>query len=216
MRKKHASWEEILALLESADSADSTVRSHLTQCERCAHLVAEARTMLGLLAGARLPVPPSPLVERTLALLHEAAGQAEAPGAREAASGPHEVLARLKSASREIWATLVADSLRPAADLRGSSVTSPRLVRYETADYIVTLSLAPAPPGDARDVMGQLVPRRGVSLPAGACAAAPRGEQKIEADIGPTGEFRLEQVPAASPQVDILVGQDWIHLRLPG
>lgn len=216
MRDRHASWEEILAILESTDLADARVRSHMTQCKRCAHLAGEARTILGLLADARLPVPPSVLVEQTLARLQESPEQVADAEVWQATLGSRELIARLKSTFREVWAMLVADSLRPAADLRGSSVAPPRLVRYETPDYIVTLSLAPSSAGHARDVLGQLVPRRGAYVPAGACAAAARGQQMIEAHIGATGEFRLADVPAASDEVGILVGDDWIRLRLPG
>ncbi len=215
MRDRHASWEEILAFLESTDSADSTVRPHLTSCKRCAQLAEEARAILGLLAEARLPVPPSALVERTLARLRASLEEATTVAAQPAALGSRELLKRLRSTFREVWGTLVADSLLPAPALRGSSVAPPRLVRYETPEYIVTLSLAPGSARQTRDVQGQLVPRRGEAVPSGACAAAAHGEQMIEAHIGATGEFRLSNVPASSDEVGILVGDDWIRLRLP-
>jgi hypothetical protein len=215
MRNRHVSWEEILDVLESTGSADPTVRSHLTICPRCARLAEEARMVLGLLADARIPLPPSSLVERTLARLQALSGQAVIPGAPQPESELRELLGGLKSTFREAWATLVADSLQPSPALRGTSVAPARVLRYETPDFVVTLSLAPGAARHSRDLLGQLVPRRGLPIPPGTCASVARGDKLIEARIGATGEFSLSGVPASSDEIGILAGDDWIRLRLP-
>ncbi len=216
MRDRHVSWEEILEALESTGLANSTVGSHVATCSRCARLVEEARAILGFLVDARLPVPPPALVERTLVRLRALSGPAVAADTPRPALGPLSLVERLKSAVQETWATLTADSRQPCRALRGDWMAAPRMLRYETPDYAVTLSIAPGTKRELRDVLGQLVPRRAPSVPADACATAVRGEEMLEASISATGEFRLTGVPASCEEVGILLGKDWIRMRLPG
>ncbi len=216
MCDRHVSWEEILEALESTGLANTTVGSHGITCPRCARLAEEARAILGLLVDARLPVPPTALVERTLVRLRALSGPAAVEEMPRPALGPQAVVERLKSAVRESWAALTADSRQPSPALRGDWVASPRTLRYETPDYAVTLSIRPGGELDVRNVLGQLVPRRGPSLPPDACAKAARGDQMLEAPISATGEFQLAGVPASCEEIALLLGGDWIRMRLPG
>ena len=216
MGDRHVSWEEILEALESTGLADSTVGSHVATCSRCARLAEEARAILGLLVDARLPVPPPALVERTLVRLRALSGRAAVTETPRPELGPPGLVERLKSALRVSWATLAGDSLQPCPALRGDSVASPRTLRYETPDYAVTLSIGPGTERDLRDVLGQLVPRRAPSLPPDACATAARGNEMLEVSISATGEFRLTGVPVSCEEIGILLGEDWIRMRLPG
>ncbi len=215
MRERHVHWDEILRALEEPEALHASARAHLDDCPQCRELEEDARELLGLLSDARLPVPPSALVARTMARIADHLADPAGKRKSQPAGALSGLVERLRATMREIWATQVADSRVPDPALRGATLSSPRMLRYETPGYLVTLSLMPGKSETVRDVMGQLVPRQDSMLPSGTHVAVASGEGLIEAPLTETGEFRLRSVGSDIDEIGIIAGDDWIRLRIP-
>lgn len=219
MSDQHRRLEEILDWIESAAAVNPALESHLRVCPQCAHLADEARSLLARFADARLPDPPEDLVRRTLtAARARMAAAISAPADGEADS------VRLGFAERfrhhggkpfEVWATLIADSLRPSPALRGTDKSAPRMVRYETDQFSVAVSFISNAAGESWDITGQVAPKGGGTLPPDAWAAVMGTRQLIETPLSEFGEFALKGVVPVSDELGILVGDSLIRLHIP-
>lgn len=216
MSENHASWEKILDAIESPETCDPAIRSHLQRCRRCARFADKARRILGLLADARLHQPPRALLEGTIARVQaELLEQAGAMEPERSGQRPQDTAPRPTGKIAEIWAALVADSLQPSPSLRGVAWASPRMLLYETDAFSVTVSVTSDQTGEYWNLLGQVAPKEGSSLPPGGRAVAGTGAEAVEAPLTQFGEFSLHRLTPAVEEVSILIGESCIRLRLP-
>ncbi|MCK4414606.1 MAG: hypothetical protein KAY32_13815 [Candidatus Eisenbacteria sp.] len=215
MSQRHPTWEAIVDYLESPDRAEASVGDHLSQCPRCRRVAAEIRNLLADLAGSRLPRPPREVLQRTVdAVLSELAEERAASGRHPVpaeAAGTRGSLAALK----EVWATLVADSLAPNLAVRGVVAAAPRMLLYKAEGFSITLSLIPCEEAASVDVMGQVTPQQSEVLPSGGRALLRQGDREEETALSPHGEFSFAGQAAGMPEVSIVLADSVIRLHLP-
>jgi hypothetical protein len=216
MREKHASWQEILESIESPAKVDPSIRANLRSCRQCARLVEDARQMLRLFTDARLPEPPRALAEKTLAQLRtRLRGEALPAEWEQLKQELREALRRSAAKLTEIRATLVADSLRPSLAVRGPRQAGPRTLLFETDAFSVAVSLASGERGKEYEVMGQVAPKRGASLPPGGWVVVESGQATHECPITDLGQFTLQGVQPDIEEMTVVLGDSRIRLRIP-
>ena len=216
MRERHASWQEIVQSIESPENVNPTVQAHLRSCQKCTRLVEDARQMLRLFTDARLPDPPQALVKETLALLRTRLRGTARPAELECLKQElHETLRRSAAQLTEIWASLVADSLRPSPAVRGSRQAGPRTLLYETDAFSVAVSLTSDEKGEEYEVIGQIAPKKGASLPSGGWVVVEGDEAICEGSITDLGQFSLQGVQPDVEEMSVLLGDARIRCRIP-
>lgn len=209
MRSKHPSWQEILDAIERPDGGES-VLAHIDECPRCAAESEEARVLLETFDAAEVRDPSSALMERTLeALRRELRSRREAEAASTGPTGS------LGAKIREVWATLVADSLKPSLAVRGATHAVPRSLVYETDDFAISLSLGSRSTAKTMSVLGQLIPKRADSLPPGGRIELKAGGSLLQTQISEYGEFRFRDVPQAELEIGVCLGDYRILLTPP-
>jgi hypothetical protein len=211
---RHVDWQQIVDALESHQDLDPALQAHVRECPACAQCVAEARELLSLLSEARLPDAPRETIARALVRMNAALG-GEAHAQSDAAG---RLVARLRDifgALREVWGTLTADSLRPDPTLRGTVSAAPRMLRYETDDFAVTLGLSEDTDTLARILRGQVSPRRAGVLPSNGWVAASLASGSVEGPLDANGEFLLRGLRSEASDLSIAFGETVIRLEIP-
>lgn len=181
---EHLSFARLVEISEAAAGTDSGEARHLETCTRCADEFARARALLGSLYIVGAPAPSPELMARTWTRMvkeHEAIG---------ASTTPQGIL----DAIRDVFARLVADSLRPALAVRGSgsSTAVPRLLVYETVEYTVSVSMAASggKTPNRFDLTGTVMPKDAPLLPSGGRVSVVDSEVTAS-PLAEFGEFRL-------------------------
>jgi hypothetical protein len=113
---------------------------------------------------------------------------------------------------QEIWATLVADSLKPSLSVRGTTYAAPRALVYEAADFAISISITPDPGVETVRIMGQLIPKLADSVPEGGHVELHSGSTHLEEAISNLGEFRFRDVPKDKIEIVVAVGD--LRIRL--
>ncbi len=217
MGSTHPDWKEILACVEADDARapDEAVREHVETCQACSRLAGEVRRLVATFADARLPEVPPLLLEKTMAALTRELAS-ESPVCRRAAPtrrGAIETLLRRAGETlTEVWAEMMADSLRPNHALRGATVASPRMLLYETPSHAISLSLAECAAGSALEVTGQVTPKMSAELPTGGVAMLKSGDTVLEAGLSEFGEFVFPNVPQGEIRLEIALGESLIRI----
>jgi hypothetical protein len=206
---RHWSWQEILDWVEK--TVDPTRDAHLETCSECGKRVEMARRLLARVGHARLSAPPEHLLDSAWERVRDEWEARGAPG--ESRESPAE---RVRRGVRELWASLTADSLQPSLGVRGGSTTaSPRMVRYETEDFAISISLSSDAASGAIAVRGQVVPLREGGLPPdGRFLVSEEGEEH-EAAIDGFGEFQVSGLASGAKRAAIRIGDILIRFDLP-
>jgi hypothetical protein len=181
MTGKHFEWEQILDRVEGRLPMDAEFQSHLDGCPACAAARSDAERLRDAMLVAGAPEPGTLLIARTWAAILE---DSVSRRVREAASG-------IRSAARELWATLTADSLVPSAVVRSGDHATPRLLVYETPDYAVSLSFIPTEEKGRTDILGQVVPKNAMELPEGGEVHIANRPELEAYRMSEFGEFRI-------------------------
>jgi hypothetical protein len=199
MKSRHPGWLEIVEAVEHG-APGGALGDHVKTCPLCGQWAAEVRGMLETFRDAADSRPPEALMERTWIRLREALEATKPTGAQRLAAGLGRLAERAGSRIRDVWAALVADSLRPSLAVRGSTVATPRALVYETDDFAVSLSFTHDPKRKRLHVMGQVIPKGSVqgSLEGGRVEIG-AGEDRIEAPLSAHGEFRFRDISSAAP-----------------
>jgi hypothetical protein len=113
---------------------------------------------------------------------------------------------------REITGILVQDSLAPSAAVRSAGVAAPKLLVFETPDFLISLSFSGRPEAQRLEIIGQIAPRTADHLPPGGRIEVWSDSETNFGEINDRGEFALEEVPRGDLHIDILMGGDSIQL----
>lgn len=214
MNANHVDWRQVVDALESHQDLDPALQAHVRECPACAQRVTEARELLGLLSEGRLPEAPPETRARAVARVRAAlAGEVQTQS--DAAELLATQLRGIFGALREVWGTLAADSLRPDPALRGTGTASPRMLRYETDDFAVTLGLSDDSDTLTRSLRGQVSPRRAGALPSNGWVAANLASGSVEGPLTSTGEFLLRGLRSEASDLSIAFGETVIRLEIP-
>lgn len=183
-RDEHFDWEQILDRVDGRVPYDPAFWTHIQQCTPCAsaHNEADGLREAMFLAAAR--EPGRLLIARAWASILE-----------DRVTGRARQLAtEIREAAAEVWAVLIADSLAPSAAVRGGNHASPRLLVYETPEYSVSLSFLPAAEKGHADILGQVVPKSALELPAGGEVQVTNRPDLQGYQVSEFGEFRISGV----------------------
>ncbi len=226
MKTDHLTWTTILASIETPERLTGRERAHLDGCDACTQTRDQARDLLRGLAEARAvlhePALEPALIEQTLARLREAwsqAGEAGVPaGAHDETGAPGDTVGwgeRLRRGLEVVVANLVADSWQPQMGIRGADTASPRLLRFESDSYSITLSILGGGSASRFSIMGQVVPPGGARVGVGARAVATLGEKTASAQLSPHGEFILKELTSDLTEITIEIDDKQIRLPIP-
>lgn len=214
MNARHVDWRQIVDALENKQSLGPEQAAHMRECSACAQRVTEAQALLSLLSEARLPDAPPEMRARALASLHAALS-----GEAQARAGAPERLAtqlgRVFGSLCEVWGVLTADSLRPDPALRGTVTAAPRMLRYETDDFAVTLGLSDEADASTRCLRGQVSPLRCGGVPSPGWVAASLATGSAEGPLSANGEFLLRGLRSEASDLSIAFGETVIRLKIP-
>ncbi len=220
----HITWDELFAVawhrLEAGgwtgptrvmDTAEASMErvaaattDHLAGCARCRAELAElVRFARGLVVAGDVS-PDVAAINRALSQLRGARSSSD-----RAAAG---LGARIADGLREIVATLVADSLRPSAAVRGAVSASPRLLVYDTDAYAISVSADRE--ADRCVLRGQVTPTAADELPPRRTVTvrASASSTPTEADLNEFGEFVFDALPWGEFELTFTLGSDRVHI----
>jgi len=228
----HASWKEAL---DFAERRTEVCPGHPQNCLDCTAAVREAQECvrsLRFLASLRphdrgwadrawdqiVALAGSPTwssLRSEIQWAEDEAGRLSGDSGAGPGIGQHVVDAA-RGAFQAVRATLLADSWTDMAGaVRGNSLAAPRVLVYETDAYTVSLSYQPGPDPKRTeiDVLGQVTPRRGTSLPAESRAALRAGPHpEIVVPVDACGEFRFTALHKTPRRLLLTVGRDQIEM----
>jgi hypothetical protein len=211
MSRRHPTWEGTIETLESPGGVDQRTGKHLEDCPRCRLVANGARVLLATLEDAGIGGPSEALKDQTWVLLREDL-QSRAQRHGDWPESADRAFRGAVSRVKEIWATIVADSLKPSLSVRGTTYAAPRALVYEAADFAISVSITPDPGGETVSIMGQLIPKLADSVPEGGRVELNAGPTHLEDAISNLGEFRFRDIPKGRIEIVVAVGD--LRIRL--
>ncbi len=212
MTFRHPDLGEMLAHIEGNEG---NIAPHLAKCDNCASKVEELIELLDAFTAAKLPDPPAPLVEATLQRVRDEIENSTSPVAaigERLQQAIDKLSAAFAQPIREFQAKLDTGSLAPSPQFRGGSAGDTRLFQSEPYDLVLGVDSGEAA---SSALNGQVIPKLGAAIPAGAVALLAQPDALIEAPISELGQFCIAEAPDSNAQLALLIGSDLIRVELP-
>lgn len=202
----HMRWMEVLDHVE-AGGPSGPHADHLRRCRSCRQMEIDATAILGALPIAGLPSPSDDLIEGTWRRMTAIAmGGASA----EQQQGETGGLAALRGRLREIWAVLVSPPLVPSHAVRGTA--TPRLMMYETDEFVVSISISEGSARMTRELLGKVIPRVATRLPEKGRVILRQSGREETGDLSEFGGFRFVDIPSGEIAISIEVASALIRI----